>query len=143
VNDRRFLERVVALLGGAGVEIWIFGGWAEELLGLSDPREHADVDLLYVAEDWSGVDAFLVEMAEVTAKRFPHKRAFVLDGVLVELLLVQRDRDGYFSRFPAIDYRWPPDVVAEHGRLPVAGRESVVAYRNDHHVVTAKPQAAA
>jgi hypothetical protein len=38
------------------------------------------------------LDAWLQRQEEITAKRFPHKRAFLLDGVLVELHLVLRRR---------------------------------------------------
>ncbi len=42
------------------------------------------------------MDEFLArgDVQEIVAKRFPHKRAFEVDGVMVELFLVQADEAG-------------------------------------------------
>ena len=61
MNDAAFVERAVGLLASRGIETWIFGGWGEELRGLIKPREHVDLDLLYPAEDWSTVDATVLD----------------------------------------------------------------------------------
>ena len=141
MNDLRFVADLVVTLRREGIDTWIFGGWAEELHGLSRPREHRDVDLLYRGDDWRRVDAFLAGVDEVVGKRFPHKRAFMADGVLVELFLVQRDRDGWFTLFPAREFRWPDDLFRETGALPVADLASVVAYRRDHDQLKASQAA--
>jgi hypothetical protein len=86
--------RVTSLLDDALVDVWLFGGWAEELQGLVPARAHRDVDLLHPAEDFTRVDALLraePALVEIVAKRFAHKRAFLLDGVMVELFLVRSD----------------------------------------------------
>jgi len=41
------------LLEDAGTEARLFGGRAEELLGLAPPHRHHDVDLLYPAADFT------------------------------------------------------------------------------------------
>jgi tRNA nucleotidyltransferase/poly(A) polymerase len=80
------------LVESAGFEAALVGGWSRELLGLEPPRDHSDVDLVVTDADMTQLDAWLQRQEEITAKRFPHKRAFLLDGVLVELHLVLRRR---------------------------------------------------
>lgn len=93
----------MARLQAAGVRVWLFGGWAEELLGLRRPSEHRDIDLLYPAADFALADAFMAadgRVTEITAKRFPHKRAFLSDDIMVELILAQpASSGGYFTCF--------------------------------------------
>jgi hypothetical protein len=74
-NDLDFVKHVVSRLESAGVRTWLFGGWAAELLGLSVPSPHNDVDLLYPADSFEAVDVFLATggVDEIAAKRFPHK----------------------------------------------------------------------
>jgi hypothetical protein len=103
----------MALLAEAGVHTWVFGGWAEEMRGLVPPRDHQDLDLLCPVSDLTSLDEFLASerVPEQLLKRFPHKRAFDLDSVCVELILVQRDDQGYFTNFwGSIRYDWPADV---------------------------------
>src|SRR5256885_3554068 len=92
MNDLAFVERAVSLLASKGVPTWIFGGWGEELRGLIKPRAHADLDLLHPAEDWGIVDNLFLDW--IDGKRFPWKRAFVLEGFQVELFLVRYDARG-------------------------------------------------
>ena len=133
-NNLRLLRRVVELLADGGVRVWVFGGWAEELLGLAPPRRHRDIDLLYAARDFDRVDALIAELGldEVVGKRFPHKRAFVFEGVLVELILVGGAGDRRTSDFWGERWHWPADVLSGVGPLPVAGRESVTVFRRHH-----------
>ena len=95
-NDLRFVRDVLSRLEVAGLDVWLAGGWAEELHGLLEPRPHHDVDLLYRGESFDSLDAFLGTGAvtEIAAKRFAHKRAFELDGTMVELILVEPDLLG-------------------------------------------------
>lgn len=132
-NDLLFVRRVVADLEGAGIVTWLFGGWAEELVGLSLPRPHHDVDLLYPARDFELVDAFLSDstMDEIAAKRFPHKRAFETDGLMVELFLVQGAEGTYYTDFwGATRHDWPDNVLGvQAGGLRVASATALVDYR--------------
>jgi hypothetical protein len=132
VNDLAFVERTLSLLAGEGVAAWVFGGWAEELLGLAEPRPHDDLDLLVAADDWRAVDRLLTRLEEIPAKRFEHKRAFVLDGVMVELFLVRRDAKGLFTTFWGVRRPWPGDALDDEGALPVASAAAVAGYRAQH-----------
>ena len=131
-HDLSFVLRVADLLEGARLRTWLCGGWAEELRGLRAPCEHSDIDLLYPGRDFNRVDRFIERAAAVggeVGKNRPHKRAFELEGVLVELLLVQRDDHGWFTDLPGGRHRWPPDVFSTAGRLPVASEAALTGYR--------------
>jgi hypothetical protein len=92
-NDLSFVRSTMTLLERHGIQTWLFGGWAEELRGMARPRRHRDIDLLHRSSDFEIVDHFLGSglVDEIPAKRLPHKRAFVVDGVMVEILLVGPD----------------------------------------------------
>jgi hypothetical protein len=143
-NDLDFVRYVVGRLEGAGVRAWVFGGWATELLGLSVPRAHRDVDLLYPADGFEVVDGFLARgyVQEIVAKRFPHKRAFEVDGVMVELFLVQTDEAGWFTDFWGVArHDWPADVFdVEAAGLRVASAMAVTGYRAGWEELQAKLQ---
>ena len=134
MNDSAFVMKVTSLLTDARVNVWLFGGWAEELQGIVPPRAHRDVDLLHPAEDFDRVDALLGTeraLVEIVAKRLAHRRAFVTDGVMVELFLVRSDRDGYYTDLPGgVRHRWPADVFDERQLgLRVASVAALVGYR--------------
>ncbi|TCC12020.1 nucleotidyltransferase domain-containing protein [Kribbella soli] len=143
-SDLELVRYVVGRLEDAGVRAWVFGGWAAELLGLSAPRAHGDVDLLYPADDFGAVDGFLArgDVQEIEAKRFPHKRAFEVDGVMVELFLVQADEAGLFTDFWGVArHDWPADVFeVEAGGLRVASARAVTGYRAGWDELQAKLQ---
>jgi len=127
VTELAFVLRAVDLLAEHGVRTWVCGGWAEELRGLEPPREHTSLELLYPAPGWARVDE--LELDWVEANRFPWKRAFTLDGTTVELLLVEREAGGWFTRVAGLRHDWPADVFAPSGRIGVASASALVGYR--------------
>ena len=127
MNDLDFVVRAVDLLWSRGVRTWVFGGWGEELRGLAPPWEHADLDLLYPARDWSRVDELTLDW--VKAKRRPWKRAFVLEGTTVELFLVERDGTGWYTQLERRRHDWPDNVFSTNGRLAVASTVALAGYR--------------
>src|SRR3954453_5856137 len=126
MTDLSAVLRIVDALEAARLRVWLFGSWAEELRGLRAPGGHINVDLLYPARDFSRVDRFIGD-GELDIR--PHKRSFELDGVPVELLLVQRDDDGWYTELPRGRHRWPADVFANAGHLPVASAAALESYR--------------
>jgi hypothetical protein len=132
MNDLPFVERAVSLLASKGVDSWVFGGWGEELRGLIKPREHVDLDLLYPAEDWSIVDNLYLDWIE--GKRFDWKRAFKLEGLTVELFLVQYDARGWYTQLERRRHNWPANVFAGTGRVPVASTAALAGYRHSYRV---------
>jgi hypothetical protein len=132
MNDLRFVERAQTMLRAHGVETWVFGGWGEELRGLIRQREHVDLDLLYAAEAWDDVDALHLDWDE--RKRFPWKRAFWLEGIRVELFLVQRDERGWYTALERRTHRWPDDLLASTGHLRVASTTALASFRHSYRV---------
>jgi hypothetical protein len=137
-NDLTFVDDVVTRLQAAGIMTWLFGGWAEELLGLAAPRKHRDLDLLHLAADFGPVDDFMTaegQVTEIAGKRFPHKRAFLSEGIMVELILVRTTRSGGFCTLFWGDtlHRWPDDVFTTiAGGRRVASAASLRGYRASH-----------
>ena len=131
-NDLAFVERVQELLLARGLETWVFGGWGEELRGLIAARDHVDVDLLYPAESWESVDVLSLDW--IAGKRLPWKRAFMLDGIVVELFLVRLDEHGWYTRLARRMHRWPVNVLATNGRLRVASTAALASYRHSYRV---------
>ncbi len=132
MNDLAFVERAVSLLTSQGIDTWVFGGWGEELRGLILPREHVDLDLLYAAEDWDTVDTLDLDWIE--GKRFPWKRAFLLDDVAVELFLVQRDERGWYTELQRRRHDWPANLLESNGRVPIASTAALASFRHSYRV---------
>jgi hypothetical protein len=132
VNDLAFVARAIELLASQGIDAWVSGGWGEELRGLIRPREHADVDVLHPAEDWDEVDALRLDW--IDAKRFPWKRAFELEGIMVEIFLVQRDERGWYTQLARRRHDWPADLFAEAATLPVASTTALASLRHSYRV---------
>jgi hypothetical protein len=147
-NDLAFVRQTMRLLEDAGIRTWLFGGWAEEVLGLSRPRAHHDLDLLYLAGDFAAVDALLAargELAAIPAKRLPHKRAFLRLGIMTELILVRpHPGPAYITRFrDQVRYQWPADLLTVNvNGLRVASAGALRRYRADHHHIHATTQPA-
>lgn len=90
VSDVGLALKALRLVEDAGFQAALVGGWSRELLGLEPVREHSDVDLVVTDADIAALDHWLSSRDEIVAKRFAHKRAFRLDGTMVELHLVTR-----------------------------------------------------
>jgi hypothetical protein len=130
MNDLDFVQDVVQMLGERGVKVWVFGGWAEQLVGIAEPRRHVDVDLLYPAASFDELDA--LELPWLPGKRVAHTRAFAHDGVMVEVFLVKRDDLGFYTELPRGTFRWPRDVLSGVHGLRVAGPNALKNYRAAH-----------
>jgi hypothetical protein len=137
VNDLAFVMRVVDMLEDARLRVWLFGGWAEELRGLRAPCDHTEIDVLYPGRDFARVDRLVSEVGEeIVAGRAAHKRAFLFEGAMIELMLVQKDENGWFTELPRRTHRWPADVFATAGRLPVASAAALEGYSHSRRVDT-------
>lgn len=128
MNDLNYVYEVVELLSERGVHVWVFGGWAEQLLGLDAPRRHVDLDLLYPATSFDELDE--LPLPWIAGKHFPHKRAFAHEGVMVEVFLVRRDARGYYTDLPRGRHRWPRDVLFGIHGLRVASPAAVSGFRH-------------
>lgn len=141
-NDIQLLRETVVTLSQSGFQIAVFGGWAEELHGLSAPREHYDIDLMVIDADLVMLDGFVAARGEVVGKRQTHKRAFITSGVLVELFLVRTvDGQPLTDFWGSFAYRWPSLGPVDLVGLPVASVDALAAYRADHdHITAHRPQ---
>ena len=140
-NTLERLAEITKALENAQVKTWLFGGWAEELMGLCPPRPHRDIDLLYPAQSFTRLEEFIRTQGraeEVNAKSFTHKRAFEWQGVLVEVLLVRPDAGtlatDFFGEFPFV---WPQDTFSASVKLfqedcPCASVAALRLYRARH-----------
>lgn len=138
-NGLCLVRRVVQELQTAGFRPLLFGGWAEELHGIISQRGHRDIDLLLVEPALDHLEQFLARRAEIVAKRFSHKRAYVVEGVLVELFLVERSADGYTTTFfGSMRWQWPdlaaPVTVTGLALAPI---EALMMYRAKHAAINA------
>jgi hypothetical protein len=106
------LAETTRSLADAGVEHWLFGGWAVDFHAGRISREHSDLDVVLRVTDHPQALALLRDAGwEEQAYEFPdegsrHERG----GVRLELTLVERGADGSW-RTPGrwVDYPWPPD----------------------------------
>ncbi|MBI2062128.1 MAG: hypothetical protein HYT64_00315 [Candidatus Yanofskybacteria bacterium] len=144
VNDINFLENIYERLKNSGIKTFVFGGWAEELIGVIKPREHKDIDLLYLADNFELVDRFIKEndLLEVIQKRFDHKRAFEMKGVLVEIVLVSQNAGKYLTNFFGnYEFEWPTDTFQNNvlnERIAIASLNSLKEYRHQHKSIMNK-----
>lgn len=132
-NDLQRVQSVMALLESHGIATWLFGGWAEELHDMTAPRAHRDIDLLFPGESFTLVDRFLRsgEVQEVAAKRFPHKRAFMSDGVMTEMTIVGPDSTTLFWGRRRFD--WPEDTFDHRlDGIRIASPAALAGYREAH-----------
>ncbi|MFK3781727.1 nucleotidyltransferase domain-containing protein [Agrobacterium sp. NPDC089420] len=140
-NTREKVATVIAKLGSSGIICDLFGGWAEEVLGLREPSAHRDIDMLYRNETFEELDSKLrdiPEFEEVPLKRFRHKRAFRFHGTLCEITLVQ-DGEGPFTLFWGdVPFRWDTPLLHEDlmevgGRaITVVSADNIKRYRDLH-----------
>lgn len=128
-------------LDDAGIHCLLFGGWAEEALGLCPARPHKDADLLLPARSFDILDHLIAaspnNLKEIALKRFAHKRAFVLDGLMVEMLLVQEDGGVAWTSFWGdVRFVWmlPLAEYCTLGgqQLLAASRDNLRRYRANH-----------
>jgi hypothetical protein len=92
-----FVLALMSRLSQAQIMTWLFGGWAEEMWGIFPPRHHRDVDLLYPAPGFAYLDQWLAQAADLAVipeKKFSHKRAFLLEGIMVEVILLESGKTG-------------------------------------------------
>ena len=144
---------LVKLLFRLRIRTCLFGGWAEEINGRSAPRKHKDIDLIYFSDTFSHLDTILKLHSdlfpEITQKKAIHKRAFLYQGVLVEVFLVNLQQGEFQTCFQNTGcFNWPPNLFWQYShscgvQIPVASIETLDFYRNNHHRLYSRtPEAA-
>ena len=145
-NTLATVSDVMSRLADGPAECFLFGGWAEELLGLRPPGPHRDIDLVHCGVSFAAIERLLAArsdlFAEVQAKRFVHKRAFVHDGVLCEVLLIRDADHAPFTLFWG-DTRFAWDVPLLEARpiqmaqaaFRVVSRHNLGKYRHERPLI--------
>jgi hypothetical protein len=100
-NTKQLVITTVRELRDQGLTVLLGGGWAKEFLGLIEPRAHKDIDLYFLDTDLCPIDAFIAARGyeEIPQKHLRHKRAFLKNGVMVEIVLIRRTGFDYYSPF--------------------------------------------
>ena len=145
-HDFYVVHSIINCFALAGFQMWLAGGWAEELQGLFSPRQHGDIDLLYPATDFSQLDTWLASIADLSpvyAKRFSHKRAIVYEQVLVEIVLLEPLSRSHITRFfdHRYEFTWPDDTLSyiswADEIVPVASSQTLYQYRQNNYQIEA------
>lgn len=134
----------VQKLESNNIKPWLFWWRAEELLEVIKPRDHHDIDLLYPAENFDILETFIYQnnnISEIEWKKFSHKRAILLDNVMIEFFLLQKVWKCYSTNFfGKYTYIWPENTLSEillpNGiHLNIASKEAIAAYRKIHPIL--------
>ncbi len=136
-NNSEFLFAVLDDL--RTLPVAVFGGWAEEIIGLAPSRRHSDVDLLLASPDFTALETIFntdERYTRIPEKRFSHKRAYEKNGIRIEVFLVD-PHTLHTIFFDRLSFIWPSDTLSQRlpfgGRLvPVASRAALELYRKEH-----------
>ena len=140
-NTLDFVLTVIQRFAQAQMTTWLSGGWAEELWRLCPPREHGDVDLLYLAPNFHHLDHWLSHaqyLSPIQGKRFSHKRAVLYEQVMIEVVLLEPQSGGYVTHYFDNNYTliWPHNSLSHlllHGRLiPIASCQALHLHRQHY-----------
>lgn len=137
-NTLDFVLTIMRRFAQAQMPVWLAGGWAEELWGLCPPRQHKDVDLLYLASDFQFPDYWFSQaqdMSPIQGKRFSHKRAVLYEQIMIEVVLLTPQSGGYITHYFDRRYtlNWPNDSLCHlfvGGHLiPIASYQALQLHR--------------
>jgi hypothetical protein len=97
--------------------------------------------LLLPAQSFMALDRlFESEFREIKLKRFAHKRAFVFEGAMIEVTLVQRTDQGAFTLFWGdVPFAWElpleTECILDGQAVSVISRNNLIRHR-EHHAST-------
>jgi len=96
VSQLDALADVAAAFDAAGVEHWLFGGWAVDFHAGWVTREHGDLDIGIWLADIPRIDELLAAEGwlDLRDPDVDGGKAFGRDGVRLELTYLYRDADG-------------------------------------------------
>jgi hypothetical protein len=137
-NTKQLLREVVEFFSRNGITVWVFGGWAEELNEVIEPRPHKDLDLLYFSADFTAIDNVIKSenLPEIQGKHFHHKRAFLFKDVMAELFLVEQDKKGFYTNFwQQKKYYWPANLKGRKNDFNVIMPYAIETYRRGYQQI--------
>lgn len=140
MNTTQTVTDVLSMLAQLGVTAALCGGWAEQAFGLVGPREHKDIDLVIESDDFSRIDQLFSSGSlqnEIVAKRFAHKRAFVVSGTMVEMYLVQYHANQFVTLFWGdVQHTWLDPLATktwlEGASVRAVTQQNLVRFRRSH-----------
>ena len=115
------LLRILDLLEGAGIEVWLDGGWGIDALLEEQTRVHKDVDIIVRVTDVPKARQRLEERGFFLKEGDP-PHSFVLaddSGLEVDIHAVGFDRDGngVYRMRNGVDWIYPADGFLGRGRV--------------------------
>jgi dihydrofolate reductase len=113
------LDAVDALLRGAGIAYWLFGGWAVDFHAGTITRPHDDVDIAVWLEDVPRIAELLTDAGWIHAPEADEDggTGFERADVRLELTyLVRRDDGSILTPLRAFEARWPEGAFADEAR---------------------------
>ena len=123
------LREITALLDGAAVEYWLFGGWAVDFHAGFVTRRHFDLDLAVWLEDVPRIATIL------DARGWRHApdpdedggTGYERNGVRLELTFLVRRDSGVFLPLRGRDVPWPKESLGSDRRELLGVRARVIA----------------
>ena len=108
-NTLSFVNQIYKSFKTLRCNIFLMGGWAEELQGLIKPRKHKDIDFVYRGENFFDLEEWAKtnNLQEIKGKHFMHKRAYSINNILIEFTLARRNMTKFFGKYL---FRWPDDT---------------------------------
>lgn len=142
-NNKNSTARLVQELRKNGLNIIIFGGWSVELQKLKEPWKHSDIDLLLVDNTFNSLNRLVNERCWKICKSYNHKKAFLIDGVMVEVFLVMPEEKRFITRFVgsggSYDFVWPKELFVNKtlggASYQLASKASMDKYFNEHTTI--------
>lgn len=139
-NTKSKLLEIVTRLENEGLKIVIFGGWAAELQKIEKVRPHSDIDLLILDKDFNRLVGFINRNEWEIVKSYSHKKAFMFDGIMVEVFLVRIDDNEFTTEFTgeekSVIFHWPDQLFTERAirdvSLKLATKDTMAKYRKSH-----------
>ncbi len=139
-NTKSKLLEIVTSLEAEGLKIVIFGGWSAELQKIEKIRPHSDIDLLILDEDFNSLIEFINRNNWEIVKSYSHKKAFMVDGIMVEVFLVKVDDNEFTTEFTgeerSVVFHWPNQLFEERAirssSLKLATKDAMDKYRKSH-----------
>lgn len=142
-NTRSKLLEIVTKLESKGLEIIVFGGWSAELQKLEKTRPHSDIALLILDKNFNSLVQLINSNNWEIVKSYAHKKAFLIDCIMVEVFLVKMDDSKFTTEFigeeRSVIFHWPDQLFAEtatrDGNLKVATKDAMAKYRKNHKII--------
>jgi hypothetical protein len=125
------IRDVVAAFDEAGIDYWLFGGWAVDFHLGRVTREHDDIDVAIWLDDMPRIEPVLASCGwdDLHDPDVDGGKAFGRDGVRLELTYLHRDPDGsiYTPLLDGTRGRWTGETLADDVEALEGVRASVVS----------------